>query len=154
MSYYFFDTSALVKRYVQEVGTNWVLSILSPNSGNVICIARITPIEIMSGVYRLQRSDIINERQAQAILLWVQRHMQREYRRIDLSAAVSARAIELLRKYPLRAYDAVQLASAFETNHRLTSADLTPLTFVSADQRLIISATAEGLSVADPNQLP
>lgn len=63
-------------------------------------------------------------------------------------------ACDLLERHPLRAYDAVQLASALESNQLfLTDAAIT-LTFVSADQRLLTAAIAEGLAVEDPNLYP
>ena len=34
ISPYFFDTSALVKRYAKEVGTAWVFSLVRPAAGN------------------------------------------------------------------------------------------------------------------------
>jgi len=51
----------------------------------------------------------------------------------------------------LRAYDAVQLASALIANQALTLRQLPPLTFVSADDRLIKVAMAEGLATENPN---
>ncbi len=51
----------------------------------------------------------------------------------------------------LRAYAAIQLASALESNDRLLADALPPLTFVSADQRLLTAASAEGLATEDPN---
>jgi hypothetical protein len=42
MTHYFLDSSALIKRYVAETGTNWVRSIILPGSGNIIVVAHIT----------------------------------------------------------------------------------------------------------------
>jgi len=39
VSTYFFDTSALIKRYVVEQGTDWVRSIVAPQAGHTILIA-------------------------------------------------------------------------------------------------------------------
>ena len=44
MAGYFVDTSALVKRYVQEVGTPWVRSLTRGNMLNRIYLARITAV--------------------------------------------------------------------------------------------------------------
>jgi predicted nucleic acid-binding protein len=49
---YFLDSSALVKRYVPEIGSAWVQAISVPATGNLIIIARITWIDL--AVLRLQ----------------------------------------------------------------------------------------------------
>lgn len=36
MGVYYFDTSALVKRYVTETGTGWVGTLLDPGNGHDI----------------------------------------------------------------------------------------------------------------------
>jgi len=64
------------------------------------------------------------------------------------------RAEDLLTVHPLRTYDAVQLASALESNTRLVAAGLSPVIFVSADVRLLVAATTEGLMAEDPNAHP
>jgi hypothetical protein len=77
-----------------------------------------------------------------------QRHGLR-IRQLDLDVVNLAR--DLLERYPLRAYDAVQLASALVANQALQDAQLSPLVFASADDRLNTAATAEGLGVENPN---
>jgi len=63
-------------------------------------------------------------------------------------------ARDLLDRHPLRAYDAVQLASAIVANQALIAANLPPLVFVSADDRLNAVAATEGLAVDNPNLHP
>jgi predicted nucleic acid-binding protein len=41
MTYYFTDTSALIKRYVREVGTTWIRSITTRSASNIIFVAHI-----------------------------------------------------------------------------------------------------------------
>lgn len=61
MSAYFFDSSAVVKRYVNETGTAWVTSILAPTAGHDIYVTRITGVEVVSAIarrgYRGDRSE-------------------------------------------------------------------------------------------------
>ncbi len=52
---YFVDSSALVKRYVTEVGTGWMQEISDPSAGNEFIVARITWIEVLSALARRQR---------------------------------------------------------------------------------------------------
>jgi predicted nucleic acid-binding protein len=48
MADYFFDTSALVKRHVTEVGSAWVKSLVRAKAGHTLYIARITSVEVTS----------------------------------------------------------------------------------------------------------
>ncbi len=154
MTHYFFDSSALIKRYVAELGTTWIRSISSPSAGNAIVVAPVTQVEVFSGISRRKREGIVPTRAAQAIRLLLDRHMKREYLIVELTAPLIQRAEDLLDKYPLRAYDAIQLASALVANTRLTAAGLTPLIFLSADTRLLTAATSDGLVSDDPNAHP
>jgi predicted nucleic acid-binding protein len=49
---YFVDSSALVKRYVQEAGTRWVRNLTRRNTPNDNYLARITVVEVTSAVAR------------------------------------------------------------------------------------------------------
>lgn len=64
----FFDSSALVKRYVLEVGTAWVNSIVDPAKGHLIHLASITAVEVISAIVRRQRSGTISASAAAAML--------------------------------------------------------------------------------------
>lgn len=154
MSHYFLDSSALIKRYVVEVGTNWTRSITSRNAGNMIIIAHITQAEVVSGVMRRKRDGTISMRTAHATRSLTDRHASREYRVVGLTGPIIQRAEDLLEGYALRAYDSIQLASALEINARLVAARLSAIIFVSADNRLPTAASAEGLMTDDPNAHP
>lgn len=55
MAVYFFDSSALVKRYVQETGSAWVMATTAPQAGHALYIARITAVEVVSALTRRHR---------------------------------------------------------------------------------------------------
>jgi len=57
---YFFDSSTLVKRYVYETGTAWVLSVTDPTVGHSIYVARITGVEVVSALTRQTRSGALS----------------------------------------------------------------------------------------------
>jgi uncharacterized protein len=131
-----------------------VRSIIQRSSDNTIIIAQITQIEIVSGASRRAREGTLTTRTARAVRLLIDRHARREYVVIGLTPQVVRRAEDLLTVHPLRTYDAVQLASALESNTRLVATGLSPLIFVSADIRLLVAAAAEGLITEDPKAHP
>jgi uncharacterized protein len=150
VSSYFLDTSVLLKRYVVESGTAWIQNILLSSAGHAIIIAQIAPIEIISAVSRQKREGIISERTAHVIRLLVNRHAVREYEVVLFTDDIGQSAQNLLETHPLRAYDAVQLASALAANKILLEQRLAPLIFVCADNRLIQAAIKEGLQTHNP----
>jgi len=69
-----------------------------------------------------------------------------------LSDQVVGLAVDLTRRYPLRGYDAVHLATALVLSTALREARLPPLTFVAADETLCQVARGEGLAAENPNE--
>jgi predicted nucleic acid-binding protein len=151
VSHYFLDSSALLKRYVVESGSAWIRSVTSANDENTILISSITPVEIVSGVMRRRREGLVTDRVAQSLRLLIDRHASREYEVVGLTDQVVKRVQDLLEHHALRAFDAIQLASALESNDRLLAARLSPVTFASADARLLLAAADEALMSVDPS---
>lgn len=60
ISVYFLDTSALVKKYMTEKGSEWIGSLTDIDSENQIILARVTWVETISAFARLQRENKIN----------------------------------------------------------------------------------------------
>ena len=154
MADYFFDTSAIVKRHVNETGSKWVRSLIRAKATYRIYIARITAVEVFAAITRRQHSGDLSAAQAGAILGHFGRHLTQRYRVLDLTPAIFANAMLKARKRRLRAYDAVQLAVALELRQQHQDAGLSPVTLISADQPLNAAALTEGLTVEDPNQYP
>ena len=50
MVVYFFDSSAIVKRYLIETGTAWVGSITDLATGNKVYLAQVTLVEVISAI--------------------------------------------------------------------------------------------------------
>jgi uncharacterized protein len=143
---YFVDSSALVKRYVQEAGTPWVRSLTHRGTANQIFLARITTVEVTSPVARRRRGGTISSAQASSFLSHFRKHVAGRYTLVEITPGLLADAMKLANAHELRAYDAVQLAAALELN-RLSEGGIV---LVSADQELNHAATAEGLPVEDP----
>jgi predicted nucleic acid-binding protein len=49
---YYVDSSALVKRYVEEAGSRWVRALMAPAAGNTFLLARVTGVEVVSALVR------------------------------------------------------------------------------------------------------
>ena len=148
---YFVDTSALSKRYVSEAGSSWLQSILSPATDCTIYIVRITAVELIAALTRRERSGSFSPADAQAARTAIRTHIGSEYKVIEVTEELIEKAMILSEQYGLRGYDAIQLAGAVEVNNRYAMNNLPPITLISSDQELNATATAQGLTVEDPN---
>ena len=151
MSFYYLDTSALVKRYVAEDGSRWLETAIFQSTDNMVLISRITVVEMRSALARRRREASIQPHDHADALSALSEDCLLRYRFVELESPVVDLAGELLDQYPLRAYDAVQLASALVVHRLLIEANLAPLTFVSADDKLLTVARAAGLQTDNPN---
>jgi uncharacterized protein len=151
---YFLDTSALVKRYVPETGSLWIQSITDGATSNDLAISQITWVELHSALARRQREGSVSADELDIILQKFRNEFDTEYRVIEVDQALIESAGQLVMQNPLRAYDAVQLASGLYVKSLLASMPDTQLIFVSADNRLVNIAQSEGLASDNPNNYP
>ncbi len=152
MASYFLDSSAIVKRYLTEVGSGWVRSITDPIGGNDIYLARITGVEVVSALVR-QNPPLPQPLLAQNLVDF-KSDFQSQFQLLAVNSTVISRAMNLVEAHRLRGYDAVQLAAAVEWQRVAKGISLHQLTFVSADLRLNAAAAGEGLTVDNPLSHP
>jgi predicted nucleic acid-binding protein len=150
----YIDTSALVKRYVAEVGSAWVRRMVARPVQDVIYTAVLTEVEVRSALQRLIREGRLDTAQAQRLTQRVLQHFTRRYQLIRITRPVVAEAGRLVEGYPLRAYDAVQLACALTVRRSMHRRGMPSPLFVTADTTLLAAAQAEGFPVDNPLQYP
>ncbi|HVA63799.1 MAG TPA: type II toxin-antitoxin system VapC family toxin [Terriglobales bacterium] len=136
----FFDTSALVKRYVPEPESAVVAMQFEHGRG---AVSRLAEVEVVSAICRRFREGDLDENQRDRLFETLDQDLE-VTRVIEVLPGVVARARELLGRHTLRASDAIQLASALNLQRELNS----PVRFVCFDQRLAAAAAREGLIVA------
>lgn len=154
MTTYYFDSSALVKRYAQEVGTGWVIALTDPQAGHEIFTALISGAEIVAAIARRTHTDLISPPDARAAIAAFRNHLKTQYRVVLTTAVIVDQAMDLAERHGLRGYDAIQLASALAVQAELIASGASPLVFVSADVDLNKTAQMEGLVVENPNDHP
>ncbi len=59
MALYFLDSSAIVKRYFQEQGHDWIETLHDPNQGHVLYIAQAALVEVVASICRKAREQDI-----------------------------------------------------------------------------------------------
>ncbi len=148
---YFFDTSALVKRYVNEQGSPWVAATINPAAGARVYVAAITGVEVVSAIARRLKGNHVSASDAVIAASRFHYDFANEYRIVSISDAVINRSMVVAEAHALRGYDAVQLGAALEINGRRITLGATPLTLVTSDAELLTAAIAESLLTDDPN---
>jgi uncharacterized protein len=151
VSIYYMDASAVVKRYVNEVGSGWVRTVVSPASAPLLFTSRMTLAEVISAFARRLREGSLTAAEFGLARDIFSGDCLKEYQVMPPTVAVIELACILLERYPLRAYDATHLATALIAQQFLASQSYPSLVFLSADDRLIRAASAEGLAVDNPN---
>jgi uncharacterized protein len=145
---YYADTSVLLKRHIDEPGDDWFRELVL--SSNSIITTELSIVEIFSAFNRLLREGHITTDVYAALSASVRRLFAVRYALTPVSASVRGVACNVMERHPLRAYDAVHLASALDARQNLVANGIPGLIFLSADHRLLAAAAAEGLSTFDP----
>jgi len=158
---YFFDSSALVKRYAAESGSTWVEQVTDPKSGNKIYISTITGVELVSALMRKVRSTqsplLLSD--AQKAIAEFRNDFDNQYELFGITDSLVRKAMGLPVNHKLRGYDAVQLAAALTINTLsaqlgVRATGVPPLVMVTCDDELLQAARAEGLVTDDPRAHP
>ena len=137
----FFDTSAMIKRYLAENGSDAVSELWA--NASLIAASQILYAEMIATFARKRREEPKNTQSID--------QMQEAFRadfqtmtRIAVNDDVHRRVDELLGRHPLRGADTVHLASAVLVHDVLQER----VTFACADVGLANAARAEGFDIA------
>lgn len=131
----FFDTSAFIKRYVDESGSDTVESLCS--SADNVAVSILLPIEALATFSRLKRGN-----QLTGI----------DYRRIKEELFIDLRDITIISPTPAivkHAINAIELSplKALDATHIGCALAFKPDLFVSSDKQQISAAKKLGLNV-------
>lgn len=146
MALYFLETSALVKLYIREPGTEQMLKLMAGPASHQFAVLAVAQVEFHSALRRRQRAGDLDESAANQLLARFDLHLGTRFLRQGLSDPVIDLACRLLERHPLRAYDALQLSGCLV----LKTVVLGVPVFACADQQLLEAAEAEGLTWLDP----
>lgn len=151
MAIYFFDTNSVAKYYVTETGSLWVRRTIDDDA-NATLITAITLPELAAALARMQRTGRFGKRFMRRSFSHFRSDMRRRlFHSHPLDDTTLRLASDLALKHPLRAYDAVQVATALLAQQKALGH---PVTFVTSDRQVLTAAANEGLLIEDPEQHP
>ena len=141
----YFDSSALVKRYVEEQGSPDVLDWMDDSELNGTVL--VTRAEVAAAITRAVRRQVVSQEDARQFLELFHKEW-RNYTRLPITEALVARADALACEHNLRGYDAVHLAAALTWQELLEL----PVTLVTYDRELAEAARTLGMAVLPKKQ--
>ena len=143
---YFLDTSALVKLYHQELGSDLVEAWAATPSIR-LWVSDLARIELHSVFSRKVREGELAQAALQRVLECFHEDILHRFQLVPLTPGLIERAIGFLiehgQTHPLRTLDALQMASALVVESPV-------LIFVTADKRLVATASQVFPRVLNP----
>jgi uncharacterized protein len=150
MNYLYMDSSALVKRYYNEIGSDLMEGFYQQEYTKII-ISVIAVVELGSTFARKLRERNIDENKYEKILAEFMDDYVNEYIKVEVDFELLNLAVKLAKRNALKAYDALQLASAVLMKEGIwLNGEADKITFVVADISLEKAAQAEGFVTINP----
>jgi len=147
LALYYLETSALVKLYVFESGTERLLGLAASDARNQFVILSLAQVEFRAAIRRRQRNGEIPDYAADELIESFRRHSEGKFLVQPFSDSVLDIALALVDSYALKGYDAMQLAG-YLLLRSISGTDGSA--FVCADQALLSAARNEGCPILDP----
>lgn len=151
MPAYYFDSIALLKRYLQEQGSAWVRRITAPQTGNELFSAALAGPEMIATLVRRSRNQRWTTTQLAAAIATIRLDLQNLYSVVSLDSPVISSSMDVAQSHGLRGADAVHLAAALWPRDVRLAQGLSPIRFVSADQEQLQAAVGEAVTIENPN---
>lgn len=133
----FLDTSALVKMYIKETGSDYVFK--QVNSATKIATSQVAYPEAKSAFARRMREGHLNIKDHKKIVKSLDDDWN-SFLVVELHLDISKNAGNLAEKHALRGFDAIHLASACSLRYLIKS----KISFLTYDSRQQEAALAEG----------
>ena len=152
MYYFFFDASALVKRYTQEIGSDKINFLFNNVALNRMMCLIIGIVELFWVCVRKKNDGRITSHdfsQAGINLDYEVIDNQSDFKTISVPDTLVWNSMHLIETHSLNSVDAIVLCSALEIAAELRDTENT-LVLVASDQRLLRAAHAEGLQTFNP----
>lgn len=138
----YLDTSAVVKLYVEEEGSDKVKA--AWEQARVVATSRIGYVEARAAFARAKREARLHAQEHRQTVEDLDRDWD-SYFILEVTEGLVRRAGALAEDHALRAYDALHLASALTLRDRVQRA----VTFLCFDEQLEAAARGEGLTTMD-----
>ena len=129
-------------------------ALIRPVTASTVFVSQLSAVEAMCAFARRRREGTLLSADYPRVLALAEYDFAYRFNVLGVEPTLIEVAKRLADRHPLRAYDTLQLATAQQANDLLDRAGQPPLMFVTADDRLLAIAQAEGLLTDNPNHHP
>jgi hypothetical protein len=148
MAVYYLETSALVKRYKTEKGSDVIEELFNGTKGNEgFATSLFTVLEVTATITRLFRGGVLDESPYITIMSRFLRDI-RDLVVLPVENELILESIEVARGHYLKAGDAVQIASALQVSGLLGEGD--EVVMIASDRDVCAAWLALGLKLINP----
>lgn len=141
----YFDSSALVKRYApNELNAAQVINFFQTQ--HIVYTSDLTPVEVLGAFCKKQRESEFSKTIMNAAIQDFRAHSPTDYKLVQTTSNTIAEAERLVLNYNLRAYDAMQVATALMITRAVNIPPI-QLEFYTGDKAQAVVAQAEGFTV-------
>ena len=147
MAEFYLDTSALLKRYRTEAGTDFVREPFDSRRPNDRIVTSTFTLLEATVLARLAKGRVIRRRSYDSLMSRLYVDAEADLVVANIDDATLSDATRLAIKHALTAGDAIQLATAT----KLASSLAEDFTMITADDELVTAALSEGLTCLNPN---
>ena len=142
---YYLDSSALVKRYAAESGSDSITALVEGDE--MIAVSWLALPETLAAVFRRAKGGSISTEDLKSIRNQLHLDMQR-FMIVEVSGAPVDGIEALIARHALRGADSIHLSTALW----LKKATKSPVVFVASDHELLAAAHAERLKTFNPSE--
>lgn len=140
---YFLDSSALVKRYIAETGSDTVMSLIEGEQR--LAVSWLALPETISAITRRAKNSDLNAEDLQRVQTQFALDWQR-FLVLEVSGEPVGEAESLIARRALRGADSIHLSTALWLRRRAH----VPVILVASGNELLVAADAEGLQTLNP----
>lgn len=142
---YYLDSSALVKRYAAESGSESIAALVEGDA--MIAVSWLALPETLAAVTRRGKGGSISTEDLKSIRNQLHRDLQR-FMIVEVSGAPVDGIEALIDRHALRGANSIHLSTALW----LKKATKSPVIFVASDHELLAAAHAERLKILNPSE--
>jgi predicted nucleic acid-binding protein len=137
----YFDTSALLKKYINEKGSVNVDTLLV--SAKIVSVSILCKIEAVSAFKRLSAEKEISQSDYEFLCRELETDLA-YFSVMDIDSHIVQNSLSVIDKYQLKSLDSIQLGTAITIGQDIDY-------FVACDNKLLRACQREGFKTINPN---
>jgi hypothetical protein len=152
MPLFYFDTSAILKRYKSEKGSDVINELFERRKPDEIFVSSLlTAVEVFSSASRMLKGKVLTQEEYDSLTARFLRDFTSLFQVVAVDNALIASSVAVARDYQLRTADAIHFATIRQIRAAVAGAD--NIIVVTGDERMIEACRIAGIEVINPEEI-